>query len=595
MKKKLVLLLLIVLLTGTLLAGLLPISFIRSRYIEEVEDRLLNNAKLVETFLLEDTIEEEELQRRILSIGETIDSRITIVDEDGRVLADTAMTEEGFENHLNREEIQQSFKGEVGRSIRVSESINQEMLYVAIPRYLEDGSVQSLRLSVSISEIQAINRQLLIYVLISIGVGVILASILGYRFINKFLEPIKKLTNTSKEIASGNLSKPLLVTTNDELGELSQTFNEMRIQLKHSFEELEDQNVKLQALLTSITNPIIAVNQRKEIILFNPAAEILFETKGEVVYGKHILEVVRDHILEEKVEQIFEGNRETQMEWELKYPSKRHLKVNTSLIRVPKDPNRNLGIVASIEDLTKMKKLETMRSDFVANVSHELKTPLTSIRGFVETLKSGAVEEEEQRQRFLGIIEIEAERLTRLIDDILTLSEIENHRKLYREERIDIPTAIENSLDVVRPIGERKNIRFVVEIEEGLPTIKGNLDWFKQMLINLLENGVKYTPDSGEIQLKAYGQRGRVYLSIKDNGIGIPKADLGRVFERFYRVDKGRSRKVGGTGLGLAIVKHAVRSLNGYIEVKSTEGEGTEFIVNFPGEKPAHKGKKSLG
>ncbi len=585
MKKKLILLLLVVLLTGTLLAGLLPMSFIRSRYIEEVENRLLDNAKLVEGFLLEEPTEEAALQQRVLSIGEVLDARITIVNEEGRVLADTAMTEAGFENHLNREEIQISLQGEIGRSIRLSESVNEEMLYVAIPQYLDDGSIQVVRLSLSLSEIQEINRQMLIYVLISIGAGVILASILGYRFINKFLEPIKKLTNTSKEIARGNLDKPLIVSSGDELGELSETFNEMRIQLKHSFEELEDQNVKLQALLTSITNPIIAVNQKKEIILFNPAAEILFETKGEAVYGKHILEVVRDHILEERVEQIFDENQETQMEWELKYPSKKHLKVNTSLIRVPKDPNRSLGIVASIEDLTEMKKLETMRSDFVANVSHELKTPLTSIKGFVETLKSGAVEEEKQRQRFLDIIEIEAERLTRLINDILTLSEIENHRKSYEEERIDVKEAIGNSLDIVRPIAEGKNIRFSVEIEDGLAKIKGNFDWFKQMLINLLDNGVKYTPNSGEIQIKAYQQRGRIYLSIKDDGIGIPKADLERVFERFYRVDKGRSRKVGGTGLGLAIVKHAVRSLNGHIKVKSIEGKGTEFIVNFPGEK----------
>lgn len=591
MKKKLVLLLLIVLLTGTLLAGLLPMSFIRSRYIDEVESRLLNNAKLVETFLLDDAVDEEKLQRRVLAVGETIDSRITIVDEVGRVLADTAMTEEGFENHLNREEIQSSLAGEIGRSIRVSESVNEEMLYVAIPRYLEDGSIQAVRLSVSLSEIQAIHRQMLIYVLISISVGVILASIFGYRFINKFLEPIKNLTITSKEIARGNLSKPLIVTSNDELGELSETFNEMRIQLKHTFEELEDQNVKLQALLTSITNPIIAVNPKKEIILFNPAAEILFETKGEAVYGKHILEVVRDHILEERVEQIFGGNQETQMEWELKYPSKRHLMVNTSLIRVPKDPNRSLGIVASIEDLTEMKKLETMRTDFVANVSHELKTPLTSIKGFVETLKSGDVQEEEQKRRFLGIIEIEAERLTRLINDILTLSEIENHRKSFDEELIDVKDAIENSLDVIQPIAEGKNIGFSVDIEEDLPKIKGNLDWFKQMLINLLDNGVKYTSNTGEIQVKAYQQKGRVYLLIKDNGIGIPKADLERVFERFYRVDKGRSRKVGGTGLGLAIVKHAVRSLNGHIVVNSKEGKGTEFVVNFPGIKSS-KSKK---
>lgn len=589
MKKKLTLLLLVVLLTGTLLAGLLPMSFIRSRYIEEVENRLVDNARLVEGFLLEEAAEGEALQEQVQSLGGVLDARITIVDESGEVLADTAMREEGFENHLNREEIRESLEGRVGRSIRLSESVNEEMLYVAVPRYLPDGSMQVVRLSLSLSEIQAINRQMLLYVMISVLAGVILAWILGYRFINKFLEPVKKLTQTSKEIAKGNLSRPLEVTSNDELGELSETFNEMRIQLRHSFDELEDQNLKLQALLTSITNPIIAVDHKKQIILFNPAAETLFETKGEKVYGKHILEVIRDHTLEQRVEEIFNQNRDTQMEWQLKYPSKRHLKVNTSLIRMPKDPVGSLGVVASIEDLTEMKKLETMRSDFVANVSHELKTPLTSIKGFVETLKTGEVREEKQRQRFLEIIEIEAERLTRLINDILTLSEIENHKTSGEEEEIDVKIAIDNVLDVIGPIAEEKGVRISTEVQEGLLGLRGNRDWFKQMLINLLDNGVKYTPKAGEIRLKAYDRKGRVYLSVKDNGLGIPNGDLERIFERFYRVDKGRSRKVGGTGLGLAIVKHAVRSLNGHIEVKSREGEGTEFIVSFPGDRPRKK------
>ena len=585
MKKKLIILLIAVLLSGTLLTGLLSLSLIRNRYVDEVENRLLDNARLVEAILQEETIDSSgEVQKEVDRLGAFIDARITIINDEGVVLGDTFMTEDGLDNHLNREEIQISIEGDVGTSIRFSDSVQEEMLYVAIPAYNEDGSFFIIRLSLPLTEIENINRQLMIYIVISIALGISLASILGYRFINKIIEPVRELIDNTDEIAKGNLDKELDVPTEDEFSELAYSFNLMRINLKESFETLEDRNSKFQALLTSITNPIIAIDNEKRVILFNPAAENLFQTKKENVYGKHILEVIRNHVFDESVQKIFDENQETQIEWELHHPKKRNLKLNTSLIRMPNNPNRTIGMVVSIEDLTEMKKLERMRSDFVANVSHELKTPLTSIKGFVETLKAGAADDPAHRNRFLEIINIETDRLTRLIADILTLSEIENPMSSSLKGDVDVRSVIEETLDMIKPLAEDKNIRVRSEIEKEIPNIRGNQDWFKQMMINLLDNAVKYTPNSGEIWLRTYTKYGNTIISVKDNGLGIPKQDLPRLFERFYRVDKGRSRKVGGTGLGLAIVKHVVRSFDGRIKVHSEEGIGTEFVVILPKE-----------
>ena len=220
-----------------------------------------------------------------------------------------------------------------------------------------------------------------------------------------------------------------------------------------------------------------------------------------------------------------------------------------------------------------------MRTEFVANVSHELKTPLTSISGFIETLKNGAIDDEKVRGRFLDIIEIETERLFRLIEDLLSLSDIEHNRYHGKKDKIIISEAVKEANTMIESFIKQKRICYETELEEKLPPIYGNRDWFKQMLLNLIDNAVKYTPEGGTIKTSVYRRADNIFIAVKDTGIGIPKEDISRLFERFYRVDKARSRKVGGTGLGLAIVKHIVLSFNGQIHVNSEVGKGSEFIV----------------
>jgi two-component system phosphate regulon sensor histidine kinase PhoR len=269
------------------------------------------------------------------------------------------------------------------------------------------------------------------------------------------------------------------------------------------------------------------------------------------------------------------GNEE--IEIAIDFPTKKYLRIKATRVI---NFNKNLGVMLFIQDITKIKSLEQIRSDFVANVSHELKSPLTSIKGFAETLKY--VEDKPTREKFLDIIYIESERLTRLINDILILSELENTESYINFEKLDVNKSIEEIFYIMEPAAKGKNINIKLELETNPITIYGDRDKFKQMMINLVDNGIKYTNAEGLVTIKTLYSDKRVKIAIKDNGIGIPKKNIERLFERFYRVDKGRSREMGGTGLGLAIVKHIVYLFNGEINVESSVGHGTSFTLDFP-------------
>ncbi|MGV8148668.1 MAG: two-component system histidine kinase PnpS [Alkaliphilus sp.] len=394
--------------------------------------------------------------------------------------------------------------------------------------------------------------------------------------------PLIEMTEATKRISDGDLTKRITVTSSDEIGKLATNFNNMAIRLSETIKELSESNINLSAVLTSIINPIIAVDNNHRIVLLNPAAEQLFEVSAEEAKNMHILEVFRNNILDEELTNILENRIETQTEITINKPQEKVLKIHTNLIKPKNDPDKIIGVVVLIQDVTEIRKLEKMRSGFVANVSHELRTPLTSISGFIETLKSGAIDDEKTKKRFLDIIDIEAERLTRLIDDILTLSEIENTKHKDNRQKILPSDSIKEIEEIMKPVATTKGIEIASEIGSNLTAIYGNKDWFKQMMINLLDNAIKYTISGGKVHIIVYEKYNKIFISVKDSGIGIPKKDLPKLFERFYRVDKARSRKVGGTGLGLAIVKHIVLSFDGKIKVSSEKGKGTEFTVIIP-------------
>ncbi|KAB3538572.1 cell wall metabolism sensor histidine kinase WalK [Alkaliphilus pronyensis] len=583
MQKKILAAFFIIILLGILLSGFLNLTLIRTNYVDELENRLISNGLLLEKVIMDkgDSLTINDLQKMIIDYGKRINARITIIDEKGEVLADSVADMRTIENHYNRPEVLAVYQGEIGKSVRYSTTINEEMLYIALPVNIDIFQIKVIRLAITLQQINVINSKLYYYIGISVLFGLFASLILAYRFIKRLMKPIYEMTDVSRKIAEGDFNRRVDVTSDDEIGLLANNFNNMADILKTTIDKLSDNNTKFKALLISIINPIIAVDNTHRIILINPAAERLFEVKAEEAIGKHILEVIRNNALEERIKDLFENHQNTQLEIAIYEPKERILKIYTNLIRLEDDPTRVIGIVTLLEDVTEIRKLEKMRSDFVANVSHELKTPLTSISGFVETLKSDAIDDEETKMRFLDIIDIETERLSRLIDDILSLSEIESTTNNIRQE-IYTTEAINEVIEIIKPIANDKEIVINTEIEGSLPQIYGNRDWFKQMLINLLDNAIKYTPQGGKVYINAYKKYKNVVIVVRDTGLGIPKNELPRLFERFYRVDKARSKKLGGTGLGLAIVKHIVIAFNGRIKVNSEVGKGTEFTVIIP-------------
>lgn len=587
MQKRILIAFITLLLIGVFITGILALSLFREEYINGVEDRLESNSMLINEFILQhDNIDDLDFDRISESFSKRVKARVTFIDSDGWVVGDSDTDIDDLENHSKRPEIKKAFRGQVGVSRRYSDTLKSAMIYVAIPFDGSNSKLAVIRLSMPLQDMNSINRTMLGYILISIVAGMLVAMLLGFRYVKTVTEPIRQLTKATKKIAQGNYGEKVYLNSEDELGVLTENFNLMSTKLGYTINQLQESNTKMKAILSSMINGVIALDNSKKIMFINPTAEEMFNLKEEDVKGKYILKAVRNNILDDLIQGLLSNNVSSKDEIEIFEPKHRILNIYSNPIRLTHDPTRTIGVLILIQDVTEIRKLERMRKDFVANVSHELKTPLTSIKGFIETLKDGAAEDEKIRSKFLDIIDIEANRLTLLVQDLLLLSEIENKHNAMKQEKIDVNKSIQEVNLFLGELAKQKEIKIIGEVNENLPNIYGSLSWFKQMLINLIDNAIKYTPQGGEIKVTGYCNRNNLVIKIKDTGIGIDKEHISRLFERFYRVDKARTRQIGGTGLGLAIVKHIVLSFNGKIKVKSEVNQGTEFKITLPVAKP---------
>lgn len=404
-------------------------------------------------------------------------------------------------------------------------------------------------------------------------IAMVLSIYFGLRMSNSIILPIKNLEFTTSLVAKGELKRRVLIESDDELGHLSKTFNKMAEQLQLTMQDALEKQMKMEAILKSMESGVIAVDRNNKVIMINPYAEVLFGIEKDII-GKNFIENIRDFEFEE----VFKSKSNEYKELKILWPKERILRIKTADIISDK---KHIGTVAVVQDITDIKKLENMRSQFVANVSHELKTPLTSIKGFAETLKY--VKDEEKRIQFLDIIDEEVERLTRLINDILTLSDIEVH-KTMKKENFYVDEVLNNIFNLMKNTADSKNIKLEI-VENSHTKLIGEKDMFKQMVLNLVDNAIKYSEVNDTVSFGAKTEKNLCVIWIKDTGMGISKEHIARLFERFYRVDKARSRAKGGTGLGLAIVKHIVMNFSGTINVESEIGEGSKFIIKIPLEK----------
>ena len=489
--------------------------------------------------------------------------RFTLIDMDGNVLYDN----EGntTENHRGRIEIEEAIENGEGYTSRYSDTMKVKYMYYATK--ISDEMI--IRSSVPMSTIEMLTNEKMKYYALLIIVVVAFSLCLSLRLIRKFIEPIKELERVTFKMANGDYKIRVNVQSDDELGVLGKSFNNMADQLQAKIQEVIEKQFKLESILKSMDSGVIAVDNNNNVISINPCAELILGIK-KCIIGECITDYINDHDINEFINNDDVNDKEIV----ILHPIERNLRIKKSDII---GGINKLGKVINFQDITDMKRVELMRTQFVANVSHELKTPLTSIKGFAETLR--IVEDYETREKFLDIINKEAERLTRLINDILVLSKIESNFVCDVEEFLP-GKVIEEVLDVAKKTNTEKefNIEFSDDSSEF---ILGDRDRFYQMCLNLIENALKYSKeDGGNVDISSYNEGSYYYLKVKDDGIGIPKEDISRIFERFYRVDK--SRKKGGTGLGLAIVKHIVKTFNGEIHVESELGKGTTFEVKIP-------------
>lgn len=489
--------------------------------------------------------------------------RFTVVNKDGEVIFDNEKSE--LENHKNREEVIEAFDSGFGSSVRFSSTLSINMVYCATK--INDNMV--IRSSVPVNNIKVFTSGAFkYYVFIVLGVF-LLSLILSIKLVKVIVYPIKELEKVTAKIASGNLNKRAVVGSYDEIGVLAQTFNNMADQLEIKINDSLDKQNKLEAILESMESGVIAVDNNEKIILSNPYSKRLFDLEGDVI-GKKISACIIDYDLINFIREVPDiGSKEIK----LFHPVEREIRVKKAPII--SEGKSQIGIVITLQDITDIKRLENMRSEFVANVSHELKTPLTSIKGFSETLRY--VDDFETKNKFLNIIDKEAERLTNLISDILVLSNIENLNRMDNG-KFKPREVIENIIDIVKREADKKqiNIEFINEFDGN---IVGSKDKFHQLALNLIENAIKYSNENGNVKIITTSNKEYFIFKVIDDGIGIPKNDIPRIFERFYRVDKSRSTR--GTGLGLAIVKHIVKLFNGDITVDSEVGVGSSFTVKI--------------
>lgn len=557
MKKKII--------TLVVITVIFALVIVTSCFIGLVNISTIKDAKETLAIYNECVAREDYKDSKLLSLYKFKDNlvRFTVINKDGEVIFDNEIAK--LDNHNNRQEIIDAFKNGSGSSVRYSASLSTSMVYVATK--IDDNTV--IRSSVPVNNIRVFTSVTLKCYIAIILLVFVLSLFLAVKLVKIIVYPINELQKVTSKIENGDLNKRAIIYNYDEIGFLAQTFNNIADQLEIRIIDSLDKKNKLEAILESMESGVIAIDNNENIILINSYSQKLFDLKEDNI-GKKISDCIIDYDLINFIREIPEiGTKEVK----LFHPIERELRVKKSPII--NYLNNSIGIVITVQDITDIKRLENMRSEFVANVSHELKTPLTSIKGFSETLRY--VDDSETKNKFLDIIDKESERLTNLINDILILSNIENIHKM-ESEYFNPGDVIENVLDMVKSQAYKKSI--IIKYNDCFNSeILGSKDKFHQLAVNLIENAIKYSNENGIVKIDLTLEEQYFVFKVKDNGIGIPKNDIPRIFERFYRVDKSRSTR--GTGLGLAIVKHIVKLFNGEISVKSKVGIGSTFTVKI--------------
>lgn len=523
-----------------------------------------------------------QIQMLCEQMGQTTNTRFTVIAPRGKVLGDSQESPEIMVNHFDRPEFQTALTGRVGSDIRPSETLGREMMYVAIP-IIENGEIIAvLRTSVATTRLQATLHSLYGQIFRYGLLIAFLLSLLILAFSWKISRPLELLRLGAERFAHGDLTHRLAVPSSREIAGLAKSMNKMAAQLDERIRTIIAQRNEQQAVLSSMIEGVIAVSADGKVMSLNNAAAAMLQETIENAEGRTIEEVIRNTDLQQFVRRALESEQpvENQIVLHANSQHEQYLQAHGTLLK--DDKEHRIGAVIVMNDITHIRRLEQVRRDFVANVSHELKTPVTSIKGFIETLRDGAVNRPEDSRRFLEIIARQTDRLNSIIDDLLTLSRVEQQSDLQMAvEPVKLQQVLSAAVDLCEVRAVQKNMTVQTECDKTL-IVPANASLLEQAVVNLVDNAIKYSDPDSQVLVEGLQVENEIQIRVHDNGCGIAKEHLPRLFERFYRVDKARSRKLGGTGLGLAIVKHIAQCHKGRVTVNSTVGKGSTFTLHLP-------------
>ncbi|MCX6583416.1 MAG: ATP-binding protein [Candidatus Aminicenantes bacterium] len=509
------------------------------------------------------------MDRLVKEVGKEVETRITVIAPDGRVMADSQKDPRLMENHKNRPEILDALKGKTLETTRYSATMHEQMLYVGLPVQKNNETEFVIRLSLYMSHVKQLIRELGWKFSAALPVLFLAALALAWYFSRSISKPVQEIAAATREFASGNFNARIFLEKRDELAEVADSFNNMVKVQASLFAKLSQNRAELQAIIASMKEGLLVLDANEKITLCNESFEEIIAKKN--VLGSAYWEVIRIAGFEEFIKRGFEGDETFYEEVELG--------MKTFLVGFnPMKQGEKLVII--FRDITHFKQLEQMKKDFVVNLTHELKTPLTAIKGFIEALEE---EENIKNTQYVEIIKRHTDRMNLIVSDLLTLSELEDNKREVVFEPLDLEEITTNILKIYREKIKEKNLELELNIEKNLPGIDGEIFKMEQLLINLVDNAVKYTEEGKIAVIIGKSEDNRmINIQVKNTGLPIPEKSLPRIFERFYVVDKSRSRKLGGTGLGLSIVKHVALLHKGEISVESTKEKGTVFTIKLP-------------
>ncbi|MCK5310721.1 MAG: HAMP domain-containing protein [Desulfobacteraceae bacterium] len=523
----------------------------------------------------------KNLNMLVTNIGSETDTRYTIILTTGQVIGDSGADIAKLENHKNRPEIHTALKGKKGVSIRYSDTLNKNMMYIALPVLQKNKIIAVIRASLSISTIDNKIASIQKNIFLALAVTLIIAALVSLYVSRRITRPIEEMKLGAQKFAKGDLQQRLSVPDSEELGELASTMNNMAANLNDKINVVENRKTELEAIYSSMEEGLIAIDKNEKIITVNKAATKIFDFPISILKQKNIYEISRNLGLQEFIEKALSAHKPVNKILTLN--KKKEIILNIHSTALHDTQNNRMGTLIIFHDITKIKLLENMQKDFAANVSHELKTPLTAIRGFVETLLDMSPDQDlTEKSEFLKIIEKNVSRMTAIINDLLSLAQIEIMQNDDMDfKTFDIIPIIDKSIRECQNLSNKKNIIITKNHPDQL-MVPVDPFLLEQTIINLIDNAIKYSTKNTEISITAFKKNKYAIIQVKDSGIGIKKGPLAKIFNRFYRVDKARSRDTGGTGLGLAIVKHIALYHNGSANVTSCEGKGSTFEIKLP-------------